>query len=121
MVIVLNRFDECPEFITHVAYIDHGTLASIRCDVTTRAPFAELYQLLHLKTSELDVPMADPAARLPALNPSDPLVRLTGASHSLPRQHGLREPRLDDRSEPALAAEWAERQRQDVSAFIDHR
>ena len=26
MVIVLNRFDECPEFITHVAYIDHGHL-----------------------------------------------------------------------------------------------
>ena len=83
MVIVLNRFDECPEFITHVAYIDHGHLLyQVRRD--DESAFAELYQLLHLKTSELDVPMADPAARLPALNPSDPLVRLTGATIRYP-------------------------------------
>ena len=83
MVIVLNRFDECPEFITHVAYIDHGHLLyQVRRD--DESAFAELYQLLHLKTSELDVPMADPAARLPALNPSDPLVRLTGAAIRYP-------------------------------------
>ena len=83
MVIVLNRFDECPEFITHVAYIDHGQLLyQVRRD--DESAFAELYQLLHLKTSELDVPMADPAARLPALNPSDPLVRLTGATIRYP-------------------------------------
>ena len=83
IVIVLNRFDECPEFITHVAYIDHGHLLyQVRRD--DESAFAELYQLLHLKTSELDVPMADPAARLPALNPSDPLVRLTGATIRYP-------------------------------------
>ena len=83
IVIVLNRFDECPEFITHVAYIDHGQLLyQVRRD--DESAFAELYQLLHLKTSELDVPMADPAARLPALNPSDPLVRLTGATIRYP-------------------------------------
>ena len=27
MVLVLNRFDECPDFITDVAYVDDGRLA----------------------------------------------------------------------------------------------
>ena len=79
MVIVLNRFDECPEFITHIAYVDHGHLLhQVKRD--DESAFAELYQLLHLKMSELEVPMADPAVRLPALNSGDPLVRLTGAT-----------------------------------------
>ncbi len=79
MVIVLNRFDECPEFITHIAYVDDGHLLHQVKRDDERA-FAELYQLLHLKTSELEVPRADPADRLPALNSGDPLVRITGAT-----------------------------------------
>lgn len=79
MVIVLNRFDECPDFITHVAYLENGQLLH-RVDRDNERAYAELYQLLHLKTSGLEIPAADPAARLPALNPDAPLVRLTGAS-----------------------------------------
>jgi molybdate transport system ATP-binding protein len=79
LVIVLNRFDECPDFITHVAYLENGQLLH-RVDRDNERAYAELYQLLHLKTSGLEIPAADPAARLPALNPDAPLVRLTGAS-----------------------------------------
>ena len=79
MVIVLNRFDECPDFITHVAYVDDGRLLHQVNRADERA-FADLHQLLHLKTSELEVPMADPAIELPPLNPAEPLVQLTGAT-----------------------------------------
>jgi len=79
MVLVLNRFDECPDFITHVAYMDDGQLLQ-QVDRSDEAATAELHQLLHLKTSDLAVPAADPAASLPPLDPNAPLVRLTGAT-----------------------------------------
>lgn len=81
MVMVLNRFDEMPDFITHVALLDkkkgdQGTL-TITVDRQDENAFAELYQLLHLKTTDLDVPPADPANKLPELDPNQPLVRLS--------------------------------------------
>ncbi|MDN7131669.1 molybdate ABC transporter ATP-binding protein ModF [Halomonas sp. MC140] len=93
MVMVLNRFDEMPEFITHVAYLDkknadnrkgkktgdQGRLA-LTVDRQDEAAFNELYQLLHLKTTDLSVPEADPTHKLPALDPSQPLVKLTQAT-----------------------------------------
>ena len=79
LVIVLNRFDECPDFITHIAYVDNGRLLH-RVDRDNERAYAELHQLLHLKTSGLEIPSADPTARLPALNPDAPLVRLRGAT-----------------------------------------
>ena len=79
MVLVLNRFDECPDFITHIAYVDHGQLAH-QVDRADEKAYGELLQLLHLKTSELEVPKADPAISLPLLNADEPLVRLTGAA-----------------------------------------
>ena len=79
MVLVLNRFDECPDFITHVAYVDDGQLLH-QVDRAESQAFGELHQLLHLKTSELEVPAADPAVALPPLNADAPLVRLTGAT-----------------------------------------
>lgn len=79
MVLVLNRFDECPDFITDVAYVDDGRLAH-KVSRTDEAGFAELTQLLHLKTSDLELPDADPSIDLPPLDPTEPLVRLTGAT-----------------------------------------
>ena len=81
MILVLNRFDEMPDFITHVAYMekvgnDAGRLA-FKVDRSDESAYAELYQLLHLKTTDLEVPAADPANPLPELNPNNPLVRLT--------------------------------------------
>ena len=83
MVMVLNRFDEMPSFITHVAYLekdghDGGKLA-FKVDRNDESAFAELYQLLHLKTTDLQVPETDPASKLPALDSQQPLVKLTDA------------------------------------------
>ena len=79
MVIVLNRFDERPDFISHVAYVNEGRLVStVNCSDV--AALDELYQLLHIKTSDLLVPPADPAFTLPPLNSADPLVKINNAS-----------------------------------------
>lgn len=79
MVMVLNRFDECPDFITDIAYMDHGRL-TLQVNRSDEQAYAELYQLLHLKTTDLDVPAADPQSDLPALDPQEPLVRLVNAT-----------------------------------------
>jgi len=79
IVMVLNRFDEIPEFITHVAYVDDGHLAH-RVERDDEPAMADLYRLLHLQASDLVVPRADPADRLPPLQPNDPLVRITDAT-----------------------------------------
>jgi len=81
MVLVLNRFDECPEFVTDIAYVDGGKLLQ-KVQRNDAPAMAELHQLLHLQTSELRIPMADPSAKLPPLDPEDPLVRLTNATVS---------------------------------------
>jgi molybdate transport system ATP-binding protein len=76
MVMVLNRFDEFPAFITHIVYVDQGQLAlQVSRDDTTA--FDELYKLLHIKTNDLTVPAADPDTAIPALNADEPLVCLT--------------------------------------------
>ncbi len=75
MVLVLNRFDEFPDFITHIAYVDHGRLQH-QIDRQDSKAYNELYQLLHLKTTDLEVPGADPETAIPKLDPTQPLVRL---------------------------------------------
>ncbi len=75
MVFVLNRLDDIPNFVTHMAYLEAGHLQhKVSCDKPEQV--AEIEQLLHLKTTDINLPPTDPSARLPALNPSDPLVRL---------------------------------------------
>jgi molybdate transport system ATP-binding protein len=76
IVMVLNRFDEFPEFITDIAYVDNGKLQH-QVSRNDESAFAELYKLLHLKTTDLTVPSADPQTAIPALSPDEPLVRLT--------------------------------------------
>jgi molybdate transport system ATP-binding protein len=79
MVLVLNRFDECPDFVTHIAYVDHGRLLH-QVERRDEKAYDELYQLLHLKTSDLEVPPADPTLLLPPLDPAQPLVKLNKVS-----------------------------------------
>jgi molybdate transport system ATP-binding protein len=75
MVLVLNRFDECPDFISDIAYVDKGRLLhTVRRN--DEQAYSELYQLLHLKNSDLDLPGMDSVASLPPLDPAEPLVRL---------------------------------------------
>lgn len=79
MVLVLNRLDEAPAFVTDVAYLHAGRLSRCvsRGDV---AAWAELRQLLHLKRTDVRVPGPDPVDRLPELDPDKPLVTLRNAT-----------------------------------------
>ena len=76
IVMVLNRFDEIPDFVSHVAYMENGELRH-QVERNDEAAYAELYQLLHLKTTQLQIPPADTDTDIPALNPQQPLVKLT--------------------------------------------
>lgn len=79
MVIVLNRLDECPEFVTHIAYVDDGRLVH-QIERTDTESMRELHQLVHLQTGALELPGSDPAGGLDELNPHEPLVKLSGAT-----------------------------------------
>ncbi len=79
MVIVLNRFDERPVFITDIAYVENGTLLN-KVRASDENAYNELYQLLHLKTSKISVPDSDPETAVPHLGCAQPLVRLTDVS-----------------------------------------
>lgn len=75
-VVILNRLDQCPDFITHIAYLDQGNLAQL-VPRTNHEAWQQLQDLLHLKTADLAVPPADPENPLPLLSQDDPLVRIT--------------------------------------------
>ena len=75
IIMVLNRFDEIPEYITHIAYMEQGRLEN-RIDRKDSTAMANLRQLLHLKTTDLAVPGANDDHRAPPLDPSLPLVRI---------------------------------------------
>jgi len=75
IIMVLNRFHEIPEYITHIAYVERGRLEN-RIDRKDSTAMANLRQLLHLKTTDLAVPGADDDHRAPPLDPSLPLVRI---------------------------------------------
>jgi len=79
VVIVMNRVEQCPEFVTHVAYVSDGELTH-RIERADTDAYQQLHQLLHLKTSDLAVPPADPGSKLPALDSAQPLVRLREAA-----------------------------------------
>jgi len=79
MILVLNRLDECPDFISDIAYLEQGELRH-QINRKDEGAIAKLHQLLHLKTTDLTVPPANNDKALPPLDPSEPLVRLNGAS-----------------------------------------
>jgi len=75
MVLVLNRFDEIPEYITNIAYVDKGQLAhTVSC--TDEKAIVELRQLLHLKTSDLSIPPKDKNTETPNLEHDATLVKV---------------------------------------------
>jgi molybdate transport system ATP-binding protein len=79
MLLVINRFDELPDFVTHIALLDKGHL---KTTVQTRdtASLATVGQLLHLKTTEIEIPAAIAGESAPPLNPQEPLVDLRDVS-----------------------------------------
>ena len=79
IVTVLNRLDQCPDYVTHLAYVADGTLEQQVARSDTDA-FQQLQALLHLKTSDLKVPPADTDNKLPQLDSADPLVRISNGA-----------------------------------------
>lgn len=75
MVMVFNRFDEIPSFTTHIGYVEGGSLI-YTVDKNDRNAYDELYQLMHLKTSDLTIPPTDTDSMGEALLAEDPLVVL---------------------------------------------
>ncbi len=75
IILVLNRFDEIPDFATHIAYIDNGELAHT-IDRNDHDAVQELKQLLHLKTTELEIPAKDPHATTTDFNADAALVTM---------------------------------------------
>lgn len=75
MILVLNRFDEIPKFVTDIAYIDSGELAHT-VSVSNQDEMNELRQLLHLKTTDLKIPSTDLQNQTTNINPDNPLVEI---------------------------------------------
>ncbi|EPJ48664.1 MAG: ABC transporter [Osedax symbiont Rs1] len=75
IVMVLNRCDEIPSFVSHLGYMQAGQLMHkvAREDLQGSR---ELLQLLHLKTSGLSVPATDGTSKSALLKADQPLVRL---------------------------------------------
>lgn len=76
ILMVLNRCDEFPEFMTHIGYMQKGRLIH-SVDRQDREATRELLQLLHLKTSDLEIPETDQASTSELLEEGEPLVKLT--------------------------------------------
>lgn len=79
MLLVINRIDELPDFVTHVALLENGRLQST-LETRDTAAMESLGQLLHLKTTDIDIPPAIAGESPPSLRPEDPLVMIRNAS-----------------------------------------
>jgi len=79
IVTVLNRLDQCADYVTHLAYVNNGELQQQVSRKDTQ-DWQQLHDLLHLKTADLAVPPADPDSELPTLDPQAPLVRITNGA-----------------------------------------
>ena len=75
MVFVLNRFDQIPAFVTHLAYAQAATIIhKVATDDVEKV--VDIKQLLHIKSTNLTVPMMDETTPRPAINAQQPLVRM---------------------------------------------
>ena len=79
LLLVINRFDELPDFVTHVALIEKGRLKTT-AETRDKPAMDLISQLLHLKTTDLEIPRACPGESSPPLNPGEPLVNIRDAS-----------------------------------------
>ena len=70
---VINRLDEIPDFVTHIALLEKGRL-KITTDTSDKDVLNLITQLFHLKTSDIRIPKAVAGATSPELNSDEPLV-----------------------------------------------
>jgi molybdate transport system ATP-binding protein len=75
IVMVLNRLDEIPDFVSHIAYVNKAALA-LEIDTKDDDAMVNLTQLMHLKTTDLSVPAATENQPVTSLDNNQPLVRM---------------------------------------------
>ena len=78
-LLVINRFDEIPDFVTHIALLEKGHLKTT-AETRDKPAMDLISQLLHLKTADIEIPAAGPGDSAPPLKPEDPLVNLRHVS-----------------------------------------
>jgi len=79
VLLVINRFDEIPGFVTHAAYLEKGRL-KLTAETCDQVSMNLLSRLSHLKTTEIEIPDLIPGARPPALKTGEPLVDIRKAA-----------------------------------------
>ncbi len=102
MVLILNRFEEIPPFASHLALIADGELRH-KVAASDTAAVAQLSQLLHMQTTDIEVPAPDPEPHSGNQNITRPLplLPLLHAQHRLdpPRRHSRILPKTSPVSE----------------------
>ncbi len=79
IVLVLNRLDQCPEFVSHIAYMANSELTQ-QVSRDNADEWSQIQGLLHLKTADLTIPPTDADTSLPELDASQPLIRITNGA-----------------------------------------
>lgn len=79
LVLVINRISELPDYVTHVALVENGRL-SAQVKTSDSSAMALLDQLFHIKTADVHIPAAIATDSAPALDPTQPLVKIRDAS-----------------------------------------
>ncbi|MFT2111591.1 molybdate ABC transporter ATP-binding protein ModF [Marinomonas sp. 2405UD68-3] len=79
IIFVLNRFDEFPDFVTHIGYVNEGRLEH-KIERQDSVAFNSLYQLMHLKTTDIVIPKSIESQSSISLDSMKPLVKLANIS-----------------------------------------
>ena len=79
MVLVINRLDELPEFVTHIALLEKGRIKAA-IDTSDETAMDALSQLFHLQTTDIEIPAAIPGESAPPLDRNKPLMNIRNAS-----------------------------------------
>ena len=79
LILVSNRFDELPDYVTDIALVENGRLQTT-IQYNDNAAMASMEQLFHLKTPDILIPAAIASETAPELDPDQPLVNIKDAS-----------------------------------------
>ena len=79
MFLVINRFDELPDFVSHVAFLEKGCLKTT-IDTGDKTAMKLLSRFLHLKSTDIQIPPGIHAEKPPPLDHDAPLVNIRDAS-----------------------------------------
>jgi len=80
MVFVLNRLEECPDYVTDIAVLETGEIKALVNRADDAEALDNVKQLLHLRTTDLTIPPVDTHADRETLDPAAPLVVMNKVS-----------------------------------------